>query len=223
MIERMLAASAAVGAELFTDEQIELFPEEQAAIARAVDKRRREFTSVRACARRALAELGQPPAPLVPGERGAPGWPDGITGSMTHCAGYRGCVLARTSDLASVGLDAEPNLPLPEGVGNSIALPAERDHVAGLAATDPGVCWDRLLFCAKEAVYKAWYPLTSKWLGFEEARITFAGDPGATDGTFDARILIPAPFSGFTGRWLCSGEHIVTLILNEDQPGPQPG
>jgi 4'-phosphopantetheinyl transferase EntD len=218
MIERMLAASPAVGAELFTDEEIELFPEEQAAIARAVDKRRREFTSVRACARRALAELGRPPAPLVPGERGAPGWPEGITGSMTHCAGYRGCVLARTSDLASVGLDAEPNLPLPDGVEKSIALPAERDHVAELAAATPEVCWDRLLFCAKEAVYKAWYPLTGKWLGFEEAQITFA-----TDGTFDARILIPAPITGFTGRWLRGGEHIVTLILNEDPPGPQPG
>jgi 4'-phosphopantetheinyl transferase EntD len=226
MIEQILPPGPAVAAELFGDEPIDLFPEEQAAIARAVDKRRREFTSVRACARRALAELGQPPAPLVPGERGAPQWPAGITGSMTHCDGYRGCVLARTTDLASVGLDAEPNLVLPDGVADAIALPAEQDHVAALARTRPGVCWDRLLFCASESVYKAWFPLTRKWLGFEEATITFSstspdGQAPCGSGTFDARILIPAPIAGFTGRWLCSGQHIVALILNAGPATPK--
>ncbi len=28
--------------------------------------------------------------PILPGERGAPGWPVGVVGSMTHCDGYRG-------------------------------------------------------------------------------------------------------------------------------------
>ena len=219
MIETILPQGPAVAAELFTDETIDLFPAEQAAIAKAVDKRRREFTSVRACARRALAQLGQPPAPLIPGERGAPGWPDGITGSMTHCDGYRAAVLARTSDLASIGLDAEPNLPLPDGVEKTIALTAELNHVAELARSQPGVCWDRLLFCAKEAVYKAWFPVTRRWLGFEQAQITFCADGSATDGTFAARIMVPGPIEGFSGRWLCAGRHILTLILNELPPG----
>jgi 4'-phosphopantetheinyl transferase EntD len=216
MIERILPP-AAVAAELFVDEPAELFPAEEAAIAQAVGKRRREFTSVRVCARRAL----------VPGERGAPRWPDGVTGSMTHCDGYRGCVVARTADLASVGLDAEPNDVLPARVEPVIALPAERAHIAALAAADPGVCWDRLLFSAKEAVYKAWYPVTGRWLGFEQASIEFAvggdggGDArrgqrnGAVQGTFTARLLVPAPVPAFTGRWLCSGAHILALVLND--------
>jgi 4'-phosphopantetheinyl transferase EntD len=231
LIERILPP-AAVAAELFGDEPADLFPEEEQAIARAVGKRRREFTSVRVCARRALATLGQPPAPLVPGERGAPRWPGGITGSMTHCDGYRGCVLARTADFASIGLDAEPNGAVPDGVEQAIALPAEREHIAGLARRSPGVCWDRLLFSAKESVYKAWYPLTGRWLGFEDARIEFTTDddegagvdngrrasfrPGEQrpeeQGTFTARILIPAPVAGFSGRWLCAGGHVFTLI-----------
>lgn len=208
MIERLLPPGA-VAAELFEDAKIDLFPEEEAAIARSVDKRRREFTSARACARRALAQLGEPPAPLVPGERGAPSWPEGIAGSMTHCDGYRACVLARTADFVSVGLDAEPNLPLPDGVDRMILLPEEKDHVTALARRSPGVCWDRLLFCAKEAVYKAWFPVTRAWLGFESARIEFA-----ETGTFTARILIEAPIEGFTGRWLSEGGHILTLITN---------
>ena len=55
-----------------------LFPEEEAVVARAVDKRRREFTTARACARTALAGLGLPAAPIGRGERGAPGWPPEI-------------------------------------------------------------------------------------------------------------------------------------------------
>jgi 4'-phosphopantetheinyl transferase EntD len=217
MIERILPP-AAVAAELFGDEPADLFPAEEAVIARAVGKRRREFTSVRVCARRALAALGQPPAPLVPGERGAPRWPDGITGSMTHCDGYRGCVLARTADLASVGLDAEPNDVLPDRVDRVVMLPAERTHIARLAAARPGVCWDRLLFSAKEAVYKAWYPVTGRWLGFEQASIEFAATGegnGICQGTFTVRLLIPAPVPAFAGRWLCNGMHVLTLVLND--------
>jgi 4'-phosphopantetheinyl transferase EntD len=212
VIERLLPASA-VGFELFADEPVELFPEEEAAIARAVDKRRREFTSVRACARKALAALGRPPAPLVPGERGAPRWPDGIVGSMTHCDGYRACVLARAADFASIGIDAEPNLPLPEGVQEMVCLAAERAHLTALADTSPGTCWDRLLFSAKESVYKAWFPLTRSWLGFEDASIEFS-----PDGGFTARILIPAPIPGFSGRWLCDGEHVLTVIAHRGSP-----
>ncbi|NDZ87966.1 4'-phosphopantetheinyl transferase, partial [Streptomyces sp. SID10115] len=63
-----------------------LFPAEEAVVANAVDKRRKEFTTVRHCARTALARIGVPAAPILPGHRGAPGWPDGVVGSMTHCA-----------------------------------------------------------------------------------------------------------------------------------------
>jgi 4'-phosphopantetheinyl transferase EntD len=44
-----------------------LFPEEAVVVAGAVARRRREFATVRACARRALARLGHPPVPLLPG------------------------------------------------------------------------------------------------------------------------------------------------------------
>ena len=50
--------------------------------------------------------------------------------------------------------------------------------LAALARAVPLTHWGRLLFSAKEAVYKAWYPLTGRWLGFEEARLTI--DPGAS-------------------------------------------
>jgi 4'-phosphopantetheinyl transferase EntD len=97
VIEDILPAQAAA-VQAFGDlPGATLFPEEKTFIAKAVDKRRREFTTARGCARAALAALGLPPAPIVPGPRGAPQWPTGVVGSITHCAGYCAWALARTA------------------------------------------------------------------------------------------------------------------------------
>ncbi|MEU4382813.1 4'-phosphopantetheinyl transferase family protein [Micromonospora echinofusca] len=213
MIEQILPPAVAV-AEAFTDPAgLTLFPEEEALVARSVEKRRREFTTVRHCARLALGELGLDPVPIVSGARGAPVWPGGVVGSMTHCDGYRAAVLGRTTAFATLGVDAEPHAPLPEGVLDAIALPAERTRTTALSAARPTVCWDRLLFSAKEAVYKAWFPLTGRWLDFSEADIVI--DPA---GTFEARLLVPGPVLGgtpvtaFAGRFLVERGLLATAI-----------
>lgn len=200
--------------EAFGDrDDVRLFPEEHEAVARAVDKRRREFTTVRACARAALSRIGQPPVPLVPGERGAPQWPSGVVGSMTHCDGYRAAAVARATDVLAVGIDSEPHDVLPEGVLERIALPEEITQLKTLDAEKHGVHWDRLLFCAKESTYKAWFPLARQWLGFEEAEITIG-----TDGTFTTRLLVAGPqcggrpLTGFQGRWLVRRGFVLTAI-----------
>jgi 4'-phosphopantetheinyl transferase EntD len=225
MIDELLPPPVAV-AETFVDPPgATLFPAEEAVIVRAVDKRRREFTSARLCARTALARIGVPPAPILPGERGAPTWPDGVVGSMTHCAGYRAAAVARAADVATIGLDAEPNEPLPDGVLTTVANPEER---AALAELPPGaaVSWDRLLFSVKESVYKAWFPLCRKWLDFTEAEVTI--EPS---GAFTARLLVPGPvvagvkLTGFTGRWLARDGLLVTAIavLADGRPMEAPG
>ncbi|HEX5594500.1 MAG TPA: 4'-phosphopantetheinyl transferase superfamily protein [Micromonosporaceae bacterium] len=215
MIERIVPPVVAA-VDAFQDlPDVELFDVERAAIARAVEKRRREFTTVRACARAALAKLGLPPAPIIPGQRGAPEWPPGIIGSMTHCAGYRAAAVAHAGEVAAIGLDAEPNAPLPPEVLLLIARPEERSHLRELAEADRDVCWDRLLFSAKESVYKAWFPLTGRWLDFAEATLTV--DPAA--GSFSARLLVPGPVTangpvhGFDGRFLVSDGLLLTAIV----------
>lgn len=214
MIEQLLPA-AAVAVEAFDDEApARLFPEEEALVGRAVGKRRREFATARGCAHRALAELGLEAAPILSGERGEPLWPAGTVGSIAHCDGYRGCAVARATELASVGIDAEPHAPLPDGLLPDVSLPPEREMLAGLAAATPAVHWDRLLFSAKEAVYKAWFPLARRWLGFEDAELTI--DPGARG--FEARLLVPgaehagAELRGFSGRWLVRDGLVLTAI-----------
>ena len=214
MISEILPAVVA-SAEAFDDApDAALFPAEEALIARAVQKRRREFATGRHCAREALGRLGIGPVPILPGQGGAPQWPPGIVGSITHCAGYRAAAVARAGEVLTIGLDAEPAEWLPAEVLGLVALPDERHRLLDLARAEPGVCWDRLLFSAKESVYKAWFPLTRRWLGFADADITI----NAADGTFEARLLVPGPESsgvpptGFTGRWVIAGGMILTAI-----------
>lgn len=209
MIERILPPAVA-SVEAFADSpEAALFPEEQSIIARAVDRRRREFTTGRVCARSALAKLGVPPGPILRGERNAPQWPAGIVGSITHCAGYRAAAVARDCELVGVGIDAEPNEPLPDGVLRAVALP---DEQAGLRALPAGTAWDRLLFCAKEAIFKVWFPLTILPLGFEDARVTIH----PTQATFEADLLVPSPNpllpTTLAGRWLATSTHLLAAI-----------
>lgn len=213
MIEEILPAGVA-SREAFDDAVPAVLPPDEAvAVDRAVAKRRREFTTGRWCARAALADLGAAPASIPRGDDGAPRWPDGVIGSITHCPGYRAAVVARVGRLRAIGVDAETHDPLPAGVIDLVASGPERDHLRRLATGTP-VHLDRLLFSAKESVYKAWYPLAGRWLGFEDAAVTI--DVAA--GRFTARLLVPGPrldgaeVTGFAGRWLVRGGLVLTAV-----------
>jgi enterobactin synthetase component D / holo-[acyl-carrier protein] synthase len=221
VIEELLPASV-VTVEAYGHDEPEntrLYPGEEAVVAQAVPKRRREFTVVRSCARRAMEKLGVPPQAVLPGERGAPRWPAGLTGSMTHCDGYCAAALVRATDLASLGIDAEPDGPLPEGVLDAVSLPAERERLLRLADDHPAIHWDRLLFSAKESVYKAWFPLTQQWLDFSEADIDIrVDDAEKPQGSFRAELLVPGPLVGarrlghFGGRWTIGRGLVATSV-----------
>lgn len=185
-----------------------LFPEEAEIVRDAVPKRRREFSAVRRCARQAMAGLGLPPVAVLPGPRGEPLWPGGIVGSMTHCAGYYAAAVARTRDFHTLGIDAEPHAPLPGGVLEAIVLPAEERRLAGLGTRD-GIHWDRLLFSAKESIFKAWYPVSHVKLDFSDADITFR-----RDSTFTVQLLrqVPTAPAEFEGRWSVRNGFVLTAI-----------
>ena len=104
--------------------------------------------------------------PIRSGPKREPQWPAGLVGSITHTTGFRAAAVAPRSVVASLGIDTEQNEPLPDGVEELITVPGEPEMLAALARAFPAVHWGRLLFSAKESIYKAWYPLTGRWLGF---------------------------------------------------------
>jgi 4'-phosphopantetheinyl transferase EntD len=194
MIATLVPGSAS--AEMFSDApEWTMFSDEVAAVASAGADRRREFGTVRYCARMALRQLGVPAVPILPDGDRAPRWPFGVVGSMTHCAGYRAAVVARAGELRGVGIDAEPHASLPAAVLDFVLRDEERSWLLTLADADPALHWDRISFCAKEAVYKAWFPLTRRWLDFDDVSTTVH-----VDGTFRAHLR-GADTDRLDGRW----------------------
>jgi 4'-phosphopantetheinyl transferase EntD len=214
MIQKLLPRGV-VAVETFADKPGEpIFPEEESLVANAVETRRREFMTARRCAREALCKLGYAPAPIRAGEKREPLWPTGVVGSITHTTGFRAAAVASQRLLASIGIDTEQNGRLPDGIEESITVEGEREMLAALSRAFPATHWDRLLFSAKESVYKAWYPLTGRGLGFEDARLVI--DPV---GTFVAKLLVDGsrvdqgpPLVEFCGRFVIAHGLIATAV-----------
>jgi 4'-phosphopantetheinyl transferase EntD len=181
-----------------------LYPEERALIRSSVTKRQQEFATGRACARAALARLGKEAQPILVGRGREPLWPDGVVGSITHCVGYRAAAVADASVFVSVGIDAEPDEPLPRDVLEVISSPRERVQ---LKAT-PGWNVDRVLFSAKESTFKGWFPLTHTWLDFRDAHVRVEAD-----GSFEVRISRAGPVRSLRGYWVARDSLILTAVV----------
>lgn len=191
-----------------------LLPQEADLISTAVQERRREYAAGRQAARRALSALGHGHAAILSAPTREPIWPEGVVGSLTHCAGYAAAVVARDVRAASIGVDAEPNLPLPDEVVHLVMPHIERELLVDTAVARPDIAVDRVLFCAKEAVFKAWYPLTRRQLGFHDVRVSVGADGG-----FTARLVIDRlPHEDvrlwtMTGRWAHDLDVVIATVV----------
>lgn len=191
---------------------VDVFPEELALVRGAVRKRQSEFAVGRHLARRALSELGVPPGPILCGPNRDPIWPEGIVGSITHCSGYCAATVAAHDVINAIGIDAEINDALPADVLRIVARDSERNWIATRTDT---IYWDRILFSAKESVFKAWFPITGRWLEFDDVEIAF--DPAGA--TFDASVLTEPPIVGrrvishLAGRYLVYESHLFTSVV----------
>lgn len=198
-------------AELWgTGDPSSLSDAERAAVARAVIGRRTEFAAGRATAHAALTQLGVPVVDLLPGKAREPLWPPSVVGSITHCQGYAAAAVGHAHRYLSIGIDAEPDAPLPDEVGHAVLGGVERAMVSDMEHERPG-SWGRVVFSAKEAVYKAWFPVCRSWLGFDDVRIRLH-----FNGTFDAQLMndpqgvIPQVMHG---RWASEAGVIATAVV----------
>jgi 4'-phosphopantetheinyl transferase EntD len=147
-----------------------LYPEEAKCVENAVPSRRREFAQGRLCARRALSALGIRDFPLLAGKDRAPIWPEGIVGSITHCRGYCAVAVARGGKFSGLGIDVELAEPLGEELIPMVCLGTELDRLAESAESSRGTL-AKLIFSAKESVFKCIYPSTGVFLEFHDCEI----------------------------------------------------
>ncbi len=188
-------------------------PKEVQSLGAARDERSRDFANGRHCARAALAAFGCASGPILIGPRGEPMWPHGFVGSITHCDGYCAAAVAKAGRVASLGIDAEPHAPLPDGVLELVATPGEREWLRSRQA--PEVFWDRVLFSAKESIYKACYPLTHVFAEFSDVTVEF--EPARS--TFDARWAGAAPAITLQGRLAIARGLVLTATTVERSDG----
>lgn len=153
-----------------------------------------------------------PATPILSGPNREPLWPTGVVGSITHCPDYCAAVVALRTQITTVGIDAELHAPLPRGVLNIVATKEEQQSLSALPSID--TCWDRVLFSAKESVYKAWFQIAGSWLGFDDAIVRI--DPQRRRFTADLVVATPAIFgrsmTEFEGRFLISDGLILTAV-----------
>jgi 4'-phosphopantetheinyl transferase EntD len=199
-------------------ESEDLHPEEAACIARAGAKRRREFSTGRTLARRAFAQLGIEGFALLSDADRVPRWPEGLVGSISHCAGCCAVAVARRGRILSLGLDVERAGRLEEELTARICTPREIERARALPPPD-GVDWGKLVFSAKESAYKCYFPLARKLLGFQDMEIEFSAD--AT--RFEARLLREdAPTAGgarcFAGRAAWTADFVLCGVVLEATP-----
>ena len=175
---------------------------EEAAIHGAVPRRRDEYRSGRACARRALAHLGCPPGSLPADPRRLPAWPAGFLGSISHGAGTCVAQAARSDDFLGLGIDVEASDALGPDLVATIARPDEWPSIMRGAAC--GRVAAALCFSAKEAVYKAYFPSTAAYLDFHDVRVEVQW----SRRTFTATLLSPDK-PGLGGRRSWHGHFLV--------------
>ena len=151
-----------------------LRPEEQASIASRLVERRRASGAARIVARELLVQFGCPQCPIPKGADGEPIWPVGLTGSLAHDDQFAVAAVGRVADVGAIGVDIEPATPLPHDMTALVATAKELGDVGD----DPLRL--KLLFAAKEAVYKAQFPLDRRFLEFHDIEVDFARGQAAT-------------------------------------------
>jgi 4'-phosphopantetheinyl transferase EntD len=151
-----LVAPGIFGADIFdTGQPLALHPQEEIFVAKAVEKRRRDFALGRTCARAALAKLDHGDAIIPIGEGGAPIWPAGILGSITHTRGYAAALAADARRFRGIGVDAERVGGVTLDLWPRLFDEAERDQLMTLDGAKRAML-ATMFFSAKETVYKAW-------------------------------------------------------------------
>ncbi|WP_324752429.1 4'-phosphopantetheinyl transferase family protein [Roseovarius sp. Pro17] len=204
-LQNLLGPDFGIGVTDPTEAGGGLWPQETPAIAKAVRKRRLEFTAGRVAARQAMAELGLPPQPVLQAPDRAPLWPTGMIGSIAHCDRVCIAAIALSGTARSIGIDIEPDTALPADLEQIICTPNERRWLDRHPLADRDRL-AKLIFSCKESVYKAQYPLTGEMIGFEMVEI----QPDLARHSFLALPSKKSVFGRLSGQFAFAGGFILT-------------
>lgn len=193
-----------------TEDPGPIHPDEAVSVENAVDSRRREFALGRRCARAALEALGVAAESIPAGADRSTIWPAGVVGSITHCRGFVGAVVASRLQIASIGFDVETAAPLNEELVSMICTPREMAWVREQPPSSSSD-WPKVFFSAKESIHKCISPLSGIMLDFTDVNVTIS--PSLESFTAEL-IAEPQPqlpdFARLSGRLRVSDGYVFT-------------
>lgn len=190
-----------------------LLPGRLAAASRV---RRHSFLAGRLCAERCLEEFGMPNCAVACHASGAPVWPDGVTGSITHTARQAGALACEDPSVRGIGIDSElcADASQTQAIEDHCCTPAER---AGWVCSDEKDLLLTVMFSAKEAYYKAIYPLVRRYVDFLDVEVR-AIDRRA--GRFVIAPVAGGPFAqvlpALQGYFVIDRDHVHTTVLHRN-------
>lgn len=151
------------------------------SVAGARPKRLVDYVAGRLCAERVLSRIG---SGGMPGRRdsGVADWPAGFIGSISHTAGLAAAAAANEAAYQSLGIDVEQLMPASRAndLIDIVLTEGERARFAHFPLDQLVV----LAFSAKEALFKALYPLTECRFYHEDAELVRV----SADGTAAVRL-----------------------------------
>lgn len=186
MIERIVCRNPNIrlGTRLIEESDSEaLLPLEIMSLGKVASKVRSQSGAARIVARELLQEFGWANISLQKSSGGCPIWPRGITGSLAHHDVVAAAAVAQAPCVTALGIDIEPNEPLPDELIDMIATGYERKLY------DRYFLSTRKLFVIKEAVYKAYYCINPRFVEFHEIEIELESRIGRVKG-FNREINI---------------------------------
>jgi 4'-phosphopantetheinyl transferase EntD len=154
------------------DQKAQLHPQEAAFAESLSDLRARTYVGGRLALRAAIRLAGlKAEDPVLTGSAGEPQLPADIWGSISHKQDLAVAVACRAQGRGALGIDLETNQPGRIDIAPRVLVPEELAALAHLAEPER---WrqTRQAFSAKEAIYKAGYPLAQRFFGFKEAQLT---------------------------------------------------
>jgi enterobactin synthetase component D len=175
------------------------------SISRSSKKRQREFVAGRYSASRALQCAGhESDLPLPIGEDNLPSWPPGWTGSISHCRTITIAIAGQTSLHSSLGVDVEEwiDTQVAKSIQSEIGLLSEIALFQDLSSHHALT----LLFSAKEALYKALYPLVRQFFDFKAAQAI-----EVTESTLTLRLC-----TDLGERWRYGSDLVVAYARSPD-------
>ena len=181
-------------------------PDEYPFVANACRSRQIEFCAGRHAARLALQGHTKDRSVSIPvGASRQPIWPSNIVGSITHDGQHCVAAVSGANICRGIGIDLEKNVSIEPDILALIAHAYEMEIYNNCSFN-----WGKIVFSAKESVYKLLYPLYGVFLDYKDVVIYI----DVATNNFEAKVLsnavtVPHPL---VGKIIFNNQYIFTAI-----------